>query len=175
MTIEAKLDELIEINRAILIAIQSGAAVTAPAAAPAEAPAKRGRKGAEKTEEPAAEAPKEQAPAAEVTASPAPTPETPAASEPSAPPAPATASEPTSAPTDEVAFAQVTEAIRKLNTDLNAQQAGKGRDAILDILTKFLGTAEGKRVPDLESAGKNAEIMAYVQSLQKAGEDDLGL
>ena len=175
MTIEAKLDELIEINRAILTAIQSGATVAAPAAAPAEAPAKRGRKAAEKTEEPAAEAPKEQAPAAEVTASPAPTPETTAASEPSATPAPATASEPTSVPADEVTFAQVTEAIRKLNADLNAQQAGKGRDAILGILTKFLGTSDGKRVPDLESAGKNAEILAYVQSLQQGGEDDLGI
>ena len=215
MTIEAKLDELIEINRGILTALQSGAQIAAPAAE-AE-PAMRGRK--PKAEAPTAEAetqksapvvegdpegtrywvspeqvyaqkpgdpdPQDQAfklesadyylqkkaeyaakkPVAEPAASAQPT----ATSEPTATAKAADVSEPD--------FKAVTEAIIKMNKTLGATDPLKGRQAVLDVIAKFLGTSDGKRVPDLASVGKNAEILAYVESKMapETADADLGI
>ena len=51
-----------------------------------------------------------------------------------------------------------------MNKTLGATDPLKGRHAVLDVIAKFLGTSEGKKVPDLASVGKNAEILAYVES-----------
>ncbi len=218
MTIEAKLDELIEINRGILTALQSGAQIAATAASAVEAePAKRGRK--PKTEAPAVEAEtRKSAPvvdgdpegtrywvspdqvyaqkpgdpdpqdlafkiesadyylqkkaeyaakksASESAVSTQPT----ATSGPSATAPAADASEPD--------FKTVTEAIIKMNKTLGATDPLKGRQAVLDVISKFLGTSEGKKVPDLASVGKNAEILAYVESKMapEASDADLGI
>lgn len=168
MTIEAQLEKTNELLQGILTALSSNAAVSAPAAEPV-AP-KRTRKAAEPApaQEPAAD-PKpqpEQAPEA----APATTAPTPAATEPSATPEPATASDAPSVP-----FADVVAAIKTLNETLNAQSPGKGREAVLKVIGKFLGSTEGKRVPDLEAVGKNAEIVAYAKELLVADADDLGV
>lgn len=167
MTLEAKLDELIEVNKAILVALQTGAQMAAPAPAAAgetaqETEAKKGRGRPRK--EDAAVAPA----AAPATETPAATPPAPAATEPSATPAPATAS---AAPS--VSFKEVTEAIVRLNKDTGPNG---GRPGVLKVLQHFLGTTEGKRVPDLEPLGKNAEIVAFVEAaLKPAEDDDLGI
>ena len=50
---------------------------------------------------------------------------------------------------------------------------GHGRPAILSTFEKFLGTSEGKKVPDLLTIGKNAEIVAHVEALLASSADDL--
>lgn len=64
--------------------------------------------------------------------------------------------------------------------ELNASTAeGHGRAGVEAVLAKF-GKA-GQKVPSLESVGKNAEILAFVESLLAGGEqeaeseDDLGI
>ena len=181
MTIEAKLDELIEVNKAILTALQSQAALAEPdtleATTEQPAPARRTRKTAEQpaaTPEVAAD-PKPQAQATPTPAAePVTTPETPAATAPTATAQPAGASDAASAPAD-VPFAEVVDAIKTMNTTLNEQDPAKGRQAVLATLTKFLGTAKGKRVPDLEAAGKNAEILAFVKAQMEPAAYDLGI
>lgn len=164
MTLEAKLDELIEVNKAILGALQTGAQMAAPSTAdtPETTEAKKGRGRPRKEDAAAAPA------AAPATETPAATPPAPAATEPSATPPADTASA-----TASVSFKEVTEAIVKLNKDTGPNG---GRPGVLKVLQQFLGTTEGKRVPDLEPLGKNAEIVAFVEAtLAPAEDDDLGI
>lgn len=219
MTIEAKLDELIEINRGILTALQSGAQIAGGAPAEADTTTKRGRKPKAETAPVPADTPAQPASttvdgdpegtrywvssdqvyaqkpgdpdpqdqsfkietaahylekkaeyaAKKSVSEPAASTQQPAASEPSATAQQAAASEPD--------FKTVTEAIIKMNKTLGATDPLKGREAVLNVIAKFLGASEGKKVPDLAAVGKNAEILAYVESLTAApaGDEDLGI
>jgi len=62
-------------------------------------------------------------------------------------------------------------AIQALN---KSDKPGHGRDGVLAVLKQF--GLEGKKVPHLEGLGKNAEVLAFVNSLLNApATDDLGL
>lgn len=62
-------------------------------------------------------------------------------------------------------------AIQALN---KSGKPGHGRDGVLAVLKQF--GLEGKKVPHLENLGKNAEVLAFVNSLLNApATDDLGL
>jgi hypothetical protein len=62
-------------------------------------------------------------------------------------------------------------AIQALN---KSDKPGHGRDGVLAVLKQF--GLEGKKVPQLEGLGKNAEVLAFVNSLLNApASDDLGL
>lgn len=62
-------------------------------------------------------------------------------------------------------------AIQALN---KSDKPGHGRDGVLAVLKQF--GLEGKKVPHLEGLGKNAEVLAFVNSLLNApASDDLGL
>ena len=65
----------------------------------------------------------------------------------------------------------VLKAIQELNA---SDKPGHGRDGVLAVLKQF--GLEGKKVPQLETLGKHAEVMAFVKSLMAAdASDDLGL
>lgn len=90
----------------------------------------------------------------------------------------ATASAPTSTPTTppqaasaDAPWQTVLGAIQALN---KSDKPGHGRDGVLAVLKQF--GLEGKKVPQLEALGKNAEVLAFVNSLLNAQpSDDLGI
>lgn len=63
----------------------------------------------------------------------------------------------------------VLKAIQELNA---SDKPGHGRDGVLAVLKQF--GLEGKKVPQLETLGKHAEVLAFVKSLS-GWTDDLGL
>lgn len=65
----------------------------------------------------------------------------------------------------------VLKAIQELNA---SDKPGHGRDGVLAVLKQF--GLEGKKVPQLETLGKHAEVLAFVKSLMATdASDDLGL
>lgn len=149
--------------------------LTAQQSASAEAqPSQEKKTRARKSDTPAAPAvadeKKPDAPAAteQPTATTAPTATAPAApasvptSTPATPPQPASVDTP---------WQTVLGAIQALN---KSDKPGHGRDGVLAVLKQF--GLEGKKVPQLEALGKNAEVLAFVNSLLNApASDDLGL
>lgn len=172
MSLEAAIQENTSVLKQLITVLQSGAAIS-PTAEPEKQKPTRASK---KADEPKGDAGNAAAGPAE---QPAATQQTSAPSDPSAQAQSATASESkpsTTTSTTEPSFDDVTKKIIELN---KSQKPGHGRDGVLSVLTKFLGTSEGKKVPDLKAVGKNAEIAAFVDSLLKAGgdsdESDLGI
>ena len=171
MSLEAAIQENNALLKTLIAIYQSGAPLltaAAPAAAPAEAAEekpKRGRPAKDKTEKVEATEGNVESEKAE---QPATTSESTATTAPSATAQAAGASdEKPSTPS----FDEVTAKIVALN-----KAPGHGRDSVLKVFQQFFGTTEGKRVPDLQSLGKNAEIIAFVDALlAPAAEDDLGI
>lgn len=159
MTLEAKIDKTNELLQAILTAVSSAGAITVSAAAAAAASAPAADKPAATTK-PKAEAKPAAAPAAEPAKAPAP-----------APAAEAQKTEATAAPS----FDEVVRTIMEIN---KSKAPGHGREGVLRVLNEFgFDGSEGKRVPNLEALGKNAEILAFSKSLLevKPAADDLGI
>lgn len=74
-----------------------------------------------------------------------------------------------SSDTVSVSFKQVVDKLQELN---RSTAAGHGRDGVMAVLTKFGKT----RVPELESVGDNAAVLAAVEAILNApAADDLGL
>lgn len=151
MSLEATIQENNALLKTLISILQSGAPLLT-AAAPAAAPAETTEENVE----------------SEKAAQPATTGESTATTEPSATARAAGASdEKPSTPS----FDEVTAKIVALN-----KAEGHGRESVLKVFRQFFGTTEGKRVPDLQSLGKNAEIIAFVDALlTPAAEDDLGI
>ena len=118
------------------------------------------------------------APTATAPAAPAATEQPTATTAPTATAPAAPASVPTSTPATppqaasaDTPWQTVLGAIQALN---KSDKPGHGRDGVLAVLKQF--GLEGKKVPHLEGLGKNAEVLAFVNSLLNApATDDLGL
>lgn len=143
---------------------------------PAEAqPSQEKKTRAKKSDTPVAPATPEAAPAAVVDekkeeVAPAATAPQTATSAPTATVPAASASAPDST-TSTPPWKDVLKAIQELNA---SDKPGHGRDGVLAVLKQF--GLEGKKVPQLETLGKHAEVMAFVKSLMAAdASDDLGL
>ena len=162
MSLEAAIQENTAAVKELIAVMQSGV-IAQPAAVSTEDKPKRGRPA---KKEDAPEGNDESVKAEQ----PATTTEAPATTEPSATASAATASDEKQQDTGP-SFDDVTQAIVNLN-----KTPGHGRDSVLKVFAQFLGTTEGKRVPDLKELGKNAEIIEFVDGLLNAGsDDDLGI
>lgn len=159
MSLEQAIQENTEAVRALVAALQSGAQIAA-VAEPDPAGEPKARRGRPPKSETAAQSAKDE-PAASTT------PET-ATTAPTATPQAESASVEKQ---QDIPFDNVTKKIVELNK-------AKGRDAVMSVIENFLGegaVAKGKKVPDLASVGKNADIVAFVDGLLAPADDDLGI
>lgn len=146
MNIEDRLQEISDTLKAIHTALASGAAVSAAAPAPAEA---KVEKKAEKKAEPKKE---------EAAPTPAPS------------PAPAPAPAPAAAPAELNFDKDVLPALVEVS---KSTKAGCGREGLVKMIKHF-GLADGKKVPELATLNRHADVLAYAKALLEGRDPTAG-